>query len=74
MILALLANWVAKAITAYWQLGYARVSREVSASVMERRRVITNSFIGCMGKKYNEVGRLLTKRVIGNERRKVIGK
>ena len=60
MILAFLANWVAKAITAYWQLGYARVSREVSASVMERRRARTKSFIGLMGKKYNEVGRLFT--------------
>lgn len=56
---------MAKAITAYWQSGYPMVSRELAASVMERRRVRTNSFIGLMGKIYNEVGRLFTLRVIG---------
>jgi hypothetical protein len=60
LILALLANWLAKAITACWQLVYPAVSREVAASVMERRRARTKSFIGLMGKKYNEVGRLFT--------------
>jgi hypothetical protein len=63
--LALLANWLAKAITASWQLVYPTLSREVPASVMERRRARTNSFIGLMGKIYNEVGRLFTLRVIG---------
>ena len=56
---------MAKAITASWQLGYPMVSREVAASVMERRRARTSSFIGLMGKIYNEVGRLFILRVIG---------
>jgi hypothetical protein len=60
LVLALLANWLAKAITACWQLVYSAGSREVPASVMEKRRARTKSFIGLMGKKYNEVGRLFT--------------